>query len=67
MREERHHPEEEWDMLVFQFFNIGAIVSGGKGKAEDKVKALRSAGAHVCDSPAQLGATMLKAMKERYQ
>jgi succinyl-CoA synthetase alpha subunit len=47
--------------------HAGAIVSGGKGKAEDKVKALRSAGAHVCDSPAQLGATMLKAMRERYQ
>jgi succinyl-CoA synthetase alpha subunit len=37
-------------------------VSGGKGKAEDKIAALEDAGAIVSQSPAQLGALMKKAM-----
>lgn len=44
--------------------HAGAIISGGKGKAEDKVAALEKAGAYVCDSPAKIGSTMLRAMKE---
>lgn len=45
--------------------HAGAIISGGKGKAEDKVIALKAAGVHVTPSPAQLGKYMLKAMLER--
>jgi succinyl-CoA synthetase alpha subunit len=42
--------------------HAGAIISGGKGTAADKVEALKSAGIHVADSPAAIGSTMLKAL-----
>jgi len=44
--------------------HAGAIVSGGKGRAEDKISALKSAGAEIADSPARLGTTMLQLMKK---
>ncbi|KAI9330105.1 putative succinyl-CoA synthetase alpha chain, gdp-forming [Obelidium mucronatum] len=42
--------------------HAGAIISGGKGKAEDKVLALERAGVHVTPSPAKLGVYMKNAM-----
>ena len=43
--------------------HAGAIISGGKGKAGDKIEALKSAGIHVAESPAAIGSTMLEALK----
>jgi succinyl-CoA synthetase alpha subunit len=35
--------------------HAGAIISGGSGKASDKIAAMRAAGIHVCESPAEIG------------
>ncbi|KAL4434477.1 hypothetical protein ABPG75_000918 [Micractinium tetrahymenae] len=45
--------------------HAGAIISGGKGTAQDKIRALESAGVTVTNSPAQMGVTMKRVMQER--
>jgi succinyl-CoA synthetase alpha subunit len=44
--------------------HAGAIISGGKGTATEKVAALRAAGIEVADSPADMGAAMKRAIEK---
>jgi succinyl-CoA synthetase alpha subunit len=43
--------------------HAGAIISGGSGKASDKMAAMEAAGIHVCQSPADIGARIKQVLK----
>ncbi len=43
--------------------HAGAIISGGKGGAEEKIEAMRRAGIVVADNPAEIGEAMLRALR----
>jgi len=42
--------------------HAGAIISGSEGTATEKTEILRNAGVHVAETPAEIGATMQKAL-----
>ncbi len=45
--------------------HAGAIISGGKGTAQEKMDAMKKAGIHVVESPALIGETMARALQKR--
>ena len=45
--------------------HAGAIISGGKGTAVEKINAMKKAGIKVAESPAEIGSTMLKALENQ--
>ncbi len=45
--------------------HAGAIISGGKGTAADKIKAMNDAGIEVADTPSVIGETLIKVIREK--
>jgi succinyl-CoA synthetase alpha subunit len=45
--------------------HAGAIISGGQGTAADKYKAMKAAGIHTVQSPAEIGHTLAAALKKK--
>lgn len=43
--------------------HAGAIIAGGKGTAREKMDVMAACGIHVVDSPAEIGATLVQALK----
>jgi succinyl-CoA synthetase alpha subunit len=43
--------------------HAGAIIAGGKGTASEKMAAMRDAGIHVVNSPADIGARVAEALR----
>ena len=45
--------------------HAGAIISGGKGTAAEKIKAMNEAGIEVAETPSVIGETLIKVIKEK--
>ncbi len=44
--------------------HAGAIISGGKGTADEKIKVMKECGIMIADSPADIGITTLRALEK---
>ncbi|GAA3946631.1 hypothetical protein GCM10022244_61590 [Streptomyces gulbargensis] len=44
--------------------HAGAIISGGKGTADEKIKVMNECGIQVADTPSVMGETLIKVLKE---
>ncbi len=44
--------------------HAGAIISGGKGTAEEKIKVMNSCGIEVAETPSVMGETMIKVLEK---
>ena len=47
--------------------HAGAIISGGKGTAKEKIAAMKAAGIHVASSPADIGEMLVEAVSKLAQ
>lgn len=45
--------------------HAGAIISGGKGTADEKIRAMNACGIEVAETPATMGETLIKVLKEK--
>ncbi len=45
--------------------HAGAIISGGKGRAKDKIEALQQAGVTIAETPALIGTTLKKVLERQ--
>lgn len=53
------------DFSILVAFILSAIISGGKGTAQDKIRSLKEAGVTVVESPAKIGATIFDVFKQQ--
>ena len=45
--------------------HAGAIISGGKGTADEKIRAMKACGIEVAETPSVMGETLIKVIKEK--
>ena len=43
--------------------HAGAIISGGKGTADEKIKTLNDCGVETADTPSEIGTTLIEQLK----
>ena len=53
-------------ILLMVTGHAGAIISGGKGGAEEKIEALKEANVHITPSPAGMGTAILEVIGNQY-
>lgn len=52
----------EWVLKYYDLGHAGAIISGGKGTAKEKMEVLREAGVEIVESPTEIGIILKKIM-----